>query len=175
MEKDKLLEKYNLNPRVVSDYFSLDVVEQVGFLNNCFSLNISNADIEIILGCSWTKITDLVRPLYRKDKRINRYIKKDLNGEIDMDIVEELKKEIEDLKKDINSLKCNKNNQSNLLLDVDVKLCKETILKQFKIDKNISERFDKFAELYPILNKQVLVSLALKQFMCKYLLEDKEN
>ena len=170
-EKETLLKTYNLNPRQINNYFKLAVTEQVSFINNCFNMGLTDKQIGIILGCSWTKITQDIRKLYRKDKTNNKYIKKDIEdikGDVAMI---ELQAEVENLKEEIDVIKkqlSNTTSKNKILQDVELNLCSTTVLKQYKIDVDVAKRFDTFAETFGILNKQVLVSMALKQFLDKY-------
>lgn len=169
--KKEILQKYNLNPRQIDNYFKLAVTEQVSFINNCFSIGLTDKEIQIILGCSWTKITQDIRKLYRKDKLNNKYIKKDIEDIKGDTAMIKLQEEIENLKGEIDVIKkqlSNTTSSHKILEDVELNLCSKTILKQYKIDVDVAQNFDTFAENFGILNKQVLVSMALKQFLDKY-------
>lgn len=187
----KLVEQLGLDLDLVNNYFNLNQEEQVEFINNCFENNIEKEQIEQLLGWSWTKITDGFRHAYYKSKTTKRYELKDTSNKSNIRYITML--DLEDFKKDndntyvlledfnsfkdevLNAINDKDKHKSNLLLDVRTNLCAETTTKQYKIDKDISERFDKFADENCVLNKQVLVSMALEQFLDKYSEEEKED
>lgn len=177
----------NFNIEDMDNFFNLEVERQVELINEWLSKGLSPDNCKSLFGCVFGTLT---KPVLAKGYKANRktgkyeydeeFAKKKAKEQLEvvtnhsnntyvtLEDFNDFKDEILDLIKTNTTNNKEEVKEPNLLVDIRTNLCGETITKQYKIDKVVSERFDKFAEDNCIINKQVLVSMAIEQFLDKY-------